>query len=87
MIKYSKEEMFNEFEKNKNLVLYVGYFKTIRNSYGAGRSVEYLKDGNTCMRLKYDVAKSINLEDNSTFYKVKDGFATEYIYNQFFNEQ
>ena len=87
MINYSKVETSNDFEKNKNLALYVGYFKTTRNSYGAGRSVEYLKDGKTCMRLKYDVAKSINLEDNRTFYKVKDGFATEYIYNQFFNEQ
>lgn len=84
---YSKEEMLNELKKDDKLVVYVGYFIDVRNSVGHVVGARETLENGMCMAQGYNFAKTVNFSKDYKFYKVKNGFATEYIYNLMKHEQ
>ena len=69
---YTREEMLEELQKDENLVVYIGYY------VGTSETGEGLIKG-SCQKLKGWAAEHSTKPLNE-FYKVKDGFASKFMY-------
>lgn len=77
---YTRKQVLRALKKDKDIYLYIGYFNWL------GKETTKRSSGGLQFQKLNGWAAENSTKENMIFYKVKKGFASEFIYREIFQE-